>query len=193
MTPDDVEALLLEHGAARPPDGPDGAAETWEARERRVALLVPVLSTCQAAWASRPEELHALAQKLGDGSRDGECPPQSGTRRDCPPADTRTVAWRRPFGESGLLELFLRILAGDRLGQGLKVHALRLVGNSCADTDENRARVVAGNLLASVTRQLADDTLIPFTVPVLYNILVDYGKPPKKKKKKSLVPSPRPR
>lgn len=74
------------------------------------------------------------------------------------------------------MEFFLGALAVDGLRQGLQVHSLRLVGNSCADTDENRARVVQGNHLAAVIRHLRDESLTPFTVPVLYNILVDYGK-----------------
>ena len=81
-----------------------------------------------------------------------------------------------PFGESGILEFFLSILAEDGLSKGLQVHSLRLAGNSCADTDENRARVVQDNRLESVTRHLQDESLIPFTIPVLYNILVDFGK-----------------
>lgn len=62
------------------------------------------------------------------------------------------------------------------MSHGVKVHTLRIVGNSCADTDENRARVVDGNHLASIMRQLQDEDLIPYTIPVLFNILVDYGK-----------------
>lgn len=74
----------------------------------------------------------------------------------------------------------------------LKIQVLRLVGNSCADTgrflrpvlitrysltgsDENRARVVADNYLLPVIMQLKDTSLLPFAIPVLYNICVDYG------------------
>lgn len=85
-------------------------------------------------------------------------------------------AWRGPLGDSGILDFFLGVLAVDGLRQGLQVHSLRLVGNSCADTDENRAKVVEGNHLASIIRHLEYEKLIPFTIPVLFNILVDYGK-----------------
>ena len=81
------------------------------------------------------------------------------------------------MGDSGLLGFFLGILAVDDLRQGLYVHTLRLIGNSCADTDENRARVVQGDNLPTIIRLLRDMSLIPFTIPVLFNILVDYGKP----------------
>jgi hypothetical protein len=86
-----------------------------------------------------------------------------------------TVAWRGPIGDSGLLDFFLGCLARDTLRQGFYIHALRLIGNSCADTDENRARVVQGNHITSIIRLLQDQSLIPFTIPVLFNILVDYG------------------
>lgn len=80
-----------------------------------------------------------------------------------------------PFGESGLLDFFLGVIAFEPLRPALQLHTLRFIGNSCADEDENRARVVDGNHLSSLVRLLADETLIPFTVPVIYNILVDYG------------------
>lgn len=86
------------------------------------------------------------------------------------------MAWRRPYGESGILELFINAVAMDGLRPGLHLHALRIVGNSCADTDENRARVIQGGHLAALLHRLQDENLIPFTIPVLYNILVDYGK-----------------
>lgn len=85
------------------------------------------------------------------------------------------MAWRGPFGDSGILEFFLRVLAGGALKQGLQIHILRLVGNSCADTDENRARVVQGNHIVTIIDLLQEESLIPFTIPVLFNILVDYG------------------
>lgn len=85
------------------------------------------------------------------------------------------MAWRLPYGDSGILEFFVDVLAGEVLSHNLKIHSLRLVGNSCADTDENRARIVDGSHLATVIRQLQDESVIQYTIPVLYNILVDYG------------------
>lgn len=32
-----------------------------------------------------------------------------------------------------------------------------------------------GNHLAAIINHLQDESLIPFTIPVLFNILVDYG------------------
>ena len=64
----------------------------------------------------------------------------------------------------------------EDLDQGLYLHALRLVGNSCADTDENRARMVQNNRMQAIVRRMSDESLIPVCIPVLYNSMVDYGK-----------------
>ncbi|KAL6892895.1 hypothetical protein HDV57DRAFT_483284 [Trichoderma longibrachiatum] len=154
MAPQEIEEMLRREGSKVSPDQYDESTEPAEARQRRTGLLVPILAACREVWVSEPDELELMVEKLGDGSRD--------------------VAWRGPFGDSGILEFFLRILAGNGLKQGLKIHILRLVGNSCADTDENRARVIQGNHLDTVINLLQDESLIPFTIPVLFNILVDY-------------------
>ncbi|ETS02330.1 hypothetical protein M419DRAFT_129392 [Trichoderma reesei RUT C-30] len=154
MAPHEIEEMLRREGSKVSPDQYDESTEPAEARQRRTGLLVPILAACREVWVSEPDELELMVEKLGDGSRD--------------------VAWRGPFGDSGILEFFLRILAGNGLKQGLKIHILRLVGNSCADTDENRARVIQGNHLDTVINLLQDESLIPFTIPVLFNILVDY-------------------
>jgi hypothetical protein len=89
-----------------------------------------------------------------------------------------TVAWRAPYGDSGILAFFLDVIAADTMRAALLRHTLRVIGNSCADTDANRARVVEGNNLPSIIRRVQDEAFVPFTVPVLYNILVDYGEHP---------------
>lgn len=87
------------------------------------------------------------------------------------------VAWRIPYGDSGILEFFLDVLASDeQQSHGVKVQALRVTGNSCADTDQNRARVVEGKYIISFINHLQDKSLVPYLIPVLYNVLVDYGK-----------------
>ncbi|KAL7962194.1 hypothetical protein V8C34DRAFT_271059 [Trichoderma compactum] len=155
MAPREIEEMLLREGSKVSPDKYDETTEPVDARQRRTELLIPLLAACREVWTSHSQEdLELMAEKLGDGSRD--------------------VAWRGPFGDSGILEFFLRVLASGPLEQGLKIHILRLVGNSCADTDENRARVIQGNHLVTVINHLQDESLIPFTIPVLFNILVDY-------------------
>jgi hypothetical protein len=74
------------------------------------------------------------------------------------------------------------------------IHVLRLIGNSCADTgtvicvvfkalslsanelaDENREIVVSKNYLPSIIALINETPLLPFVIPVLFNICVDYG------------------
>ena len=47
------------------------------------------------------------------------------------------AAWRLPIGDSGILDFFLSIIAIENLRLSLRVHALRLIGNSCADTGKS--------------------------------------------------------
>ncbi|KFH47447.1 Rap1 GTPase-GDP dissociation stimulator 1-B-like protein [Hapsidospora chrysogenum ATCC 11550] len=154
MSVDDIAALLSREGSGLTPDEYDESVEQEGARTRRTELLGPVLETCQQLWDTGNEELDIVSEKLGDGSRD--------------------AAWRAPYGDSGILAFFLDVIAADTVRPALLRHTLRVIGNSCADTDANRARVVEGNHLPSIIRRVQDETFVPFTVPVLYNILVDY-------------------
>ncbi|KAK1990028.1 GTP binding protein [Colletotrichum falcatum] len=151
LTPDAIANLL-----SAPADPPSQD----QARAHRTALLGDVLFTAQKLRDAGSEEIDSLAEKLGDGSRD--------------------ASWRLPLGDSGLLDFFLSIIVSSSssshgLRPALRRHMLRLIGNSCADTDENRQRVVASNALPVIIGFLADDDAsLPFAVPVLYNVLVDY-------------------
>jgi hypothetical protein len=49
-------------------------------------------------------------------------------------SDKLLAKWRIPLGDSGVLDFFLDILKGHDLRYTLKIHVLRLIGNSCADT-----------------------------------------------------------
>lgn len=85
------------------------------------------------------------------------------------------VFWRRAYGESGLVDLFLEVLGAEDASQALKIQALRIIGNSCAETDENRARLVQDDRLLYISNLLGANAFLQFTVAVLYNSLVDYG------------------
>ncbi|KPM34383.1 hypothetical protein AK830_g12191 [Neonectria ditissima] len=154
MSSEDITALLQREGSGLSPDAYDETTQPAGARQQRTELLASTLEACRQAVQLDQSQLEAIAKSLGDGSRD--------------------VAWRLPYGDSGILNFFLEILAAEGVSHGIKVHALRIVGNSCADTDENRGRVVEGNHLVSIIRHLQDEDLIPYAIPVLYNILVDY-------------------
>ncbi|KAG6232103.1 hypothetical protein E4U26_005977 [Claviceps purpurea] len=154
MSAHQVAVLLQEHGSSRGPSDAGDAPDTNASRRQRTDLLAAVLSSCRALWSTKSEELDSVAEALGDGSRD--------------------VAWRLPYGDAGILEFFVALLAEGHLRQKLHIHALRLIGNACADTNENRARLVEQSRLLSVTKHVADESLLPFNIPVLYNVLVDY-------------------
>lgn len=49
------------------------------------------------------------------------------------------ASWRQVIGDSGLLGFFLSIIANQDLRLPLKIHTLRLIGNSCADTGKDAA------------------------------------------------------
>ncbi|KAM0351931.1 hypothetical protein ACHAPU_002447 [Fusarium lateritium] len=152
VTPQDIIVLLQQEGSGVSPEAYDTTNETQDAVSKRTKLLSPILETLKS---QDPASLEAVAKALGDGSRD--------------------VAWRIPYGDSGILEFFLDILASDeQQSHGVKVQALRITGNSCADTDQNRARVVEGKYIVSFINHLQDKSLVPYLIPVLYNVLVDY-------------------
>ncbi|KFA71623.1 hypothetical protein S40288_03677 [Stachybotrys chartarum IBT 40288] len=150
----DIATLLQREGSGVSAEDYDETSQPDDARQRRTELLRPVLASCEQARFAPSGDIDLIAEKLGDGSRD--------------------AAWRLPFGDSGILDFFLQQITMGGMRQGLHIHALRIIGNSCADTDENRARVVEGDFLAPIIRDLDMESLIPFSIPVLFNILVDY-------------------
>ncbi|KAH8196404.1 hypothetical protein TruAng_009420 [Truncatella angustata] len=162
MTPEDVQKLFerstqpvqpLRAGSTTDDEDDEVSLSDGE-RSRRVEQLKQVLSTLGMLVDSESVQLDALAQKVGDGSRD--------------------ASWRLPLGQSGVLDFFLELVGRTGLRQATTIHALRVIGNSCADTDENRARVVASNCMPKIVNLLNDDSILGFVIPVLFNICVDY-------------------
>ncbi|KAK1839145.1 GTP binding protein, partial [Colletotrichum chrysophilum] len=145
---DAIEHILADASSWANPGAED------QGRAHRTALLGNVFSTAQHMWHAGSQEIDVVAEKLGDGSRD--------------------ASWRLPYGDSGIVDLFLKIVTTPNLRPALKKHTLRIIGNSCADTDENRARVISSGALPAIIGLLNDDDVLPFTISVLYNILVDY-------------------
>ncbi|EGX91159.1 Armadillo-type fold domain containing protein [Cordyceps militaris CM01] len=154
MTPQDIADLLQREGRGESTGEYDATLEEEHVVQRRTELLAEVLKTCKELRASDQIQLEVAAEKLGDGSRD--------------------EAWRLPYGDSGILSFFLEELAKDDISNKLKIHSLRIVGNSCADINKNRALMVENGRLEAVIRQLRDESVVQFTIPVLYNVMVDY-------------------
>ncbi|KAL8765299.1 MAG: hypothetical protein Q9209_007574 [Squamulea sp. 1 TL-2023] len=83
-------------------------------------------------------------------------------------------SWRLPFGQSGLLALFLRIQTIERVENGILVQALKFIGNTCADTDTNRELAISPEYLPSLIRRVENHKIAKTIVPVVYNICNDY-------------------
>ncbi|OTB10622.1 hypothetical protein K445DRAFT_69934 [Daldinia sp. EC12] len=122
-----------------------------EDEESRVQALKQLLSTVEKLQETKSSELQTLAEQVGNGK-----------------------PWRIPLGRSGLLDFFLSLIKEDELDPDLVAHALRVTGNSCADQNENRQRVVDSGCLSQLVKLLTHDSLLRFAIPVLFNICVDY-------------------
>ncbi|GJD01277.1 GTP binding protein [Colletotrichum higginsianum] len=128
----------------------------------------PGLILAKQLWNVGSEELDAVAEKLGDGSRDGEEFLRVIQEKKRVADISAVASWRRPLGDSGILDFFLSIVATQGLRPDLKKHMLRLIGNSCADTGCRLGRPRPHHRIPRRRRRFH------FAVPVLYNILVDY-------------------
>ncbi|KAJ5096233.1 hypothetical protein NUU61_005589 [Penicillium alfredii] len=122
---------------------------------RDIGALHGVRDILYKLWSANSEYLAQAAEILANGSRD--------------------PSWRAPFGQSGILKFFLNIVSSkDIVDTTLLLHSLRLVGNSCADTDENREIVVKDNYTLAIIRHFLDSELVFVAIPVLYNICMDF-------------------
>ncbi|OJJ46349.1 hypothetical protein ASPZODRAFT_151918 [Penicilliopsis zonata CBS 506.65] len=88
---------------------------------------------------------------------------------------SRDPSYRILYGQSGLLQFFLQLIASkEHVENEVLLHSLRLVGNSCADTDSNREIVVKSEYTVAIVRHLLNSELIRVAIPVIYNICMDY-------------------
>ncbi|KAK0616763.1 hypothetical protein B0T14DRAFT_546876 [Immersiella caudata] len=126
----------------------------------RADSLKRALTAAEKAWLDGSHDSLALvAEKVADAARD--------------------PSWRLPVGDSGLLNFFLStVISSEGLTVPLKKQSLRVIGNACAECDENKARVVeSGKLRTSLVDLLEDDdALLPFAISVIYNICIEYEK-----------------
>ncbi|PYH97480.1 ubiquinone biosynthesis protein [Aspergillus ellipticus CBS 707.79] len=89
---------------------------------------------------------------------------------------SRNSLWRIPYGQAGILDFFLQLIASkETIDSGLLLHAFRLIGNSCADTNDNRDRVVKYNYTSVIVQHSNNLDIIQVVIPVLYNICIDYA------------------
>ncbi|KAI0139164.1 ARM repeat-containing protein [Hypoxylon sp. NC0597] len=137
-----------------PDDIQDLFKNTPDDEESKTQALKQILCLAEKLREIKSPELEVLAEKVGIQSRE--------------------EPWRIPLGRSGLLGFFLSLIKDDGLDRGLAAYALRIVGNSCADQDENRQRVVDSGLMPRLVELLGHDSLLQLAIPVLFNICVDY-------------------
>lgn len=116
---DAVRKLFVEEhsekGVVKQEEAEEEVGEVDQAdQQRRTEKLKGITMSLDRLWWAGQEELAKATELLADGSRDAR--------------------WRIPYGSSGLLDAFLIIIASPDIITTLRVHALRLIGNSCADT-----------------------------------------------------------
>ncbi|KAJ5770807.1 uncharacterized protein N7511_002858 [Penicillium nucicola] len=131
------------------------ADATMKRGRRDAETLQSVVDTLNKLWNCNSEYLVQATEIIANGSRD--------------------PSWRASFGQSGILKFFLDVISlKDEVDTNLLLHSLRVIGNSCADTDENRDIVVKGNYTLAIIRYFLDPELVFIAIPVIYNICMDY-------------------
>ncbi|OAX78332.1 hypothetical protein ACJ72_07362 [Emergomyces africanus] len=141
----DVQGLLKALGEAD-----ENARRGW----RNSNALKGVRDNLDLLWRSGSDYMVQAAEVLANGSRD--------------------PAWRVAYGQSGILDFFLRVIATDDVDDDILLHSLRLIGNSCADTNENRQLVVDKNYTLPIIKLFCNPTVVHVAIPVIYNICVDF-------------------
>lgn len=108
-----------------------------------VDFLEHVRAALDQLWDGGSRYMTAATTVLADASREGMLCYFRYPKTAWSSADPDPVRWRRPFGESGVLDFYLGVLAISATEHSLMLQALRLVGNSCADTGTSALRSYA--------------------------------------------------
>ncbi|KGQ01077.1 hypothetical protein PAAG_12202 [Paracoccidioides lutzii Pb01] len=132
-------------------DEVDGEARCGQ---RNLNILKGVVDKLGLLWRSGSTYMTRSAEVLANGCRD--------------------PSWRVPYGQSGILEFFLRIIATNNVDDDILLHSLRLIGNSCADTNENRQLVVEKNYTLPIIKLFRNPAVLHVAIPVIYNICTDF-------------------
>ncbi|KKZ63048.1 hypothetical protein EMCG_02549 [[Emmonsia] crescens] len=141
----DVKGLLNALGEAN---------EDARLGQRNMNTLKGVRDNLGLLWRSGSDYMVQAAEVLANGSRD--------------------PAWRGAYGQTGILDFFLRVIATDDVEDDILLHSLRLIGNSCADTDENRQLVIDKNYTFPIIKLFQNPAVVHVAIPVIYNICVDF-------------------
>lgn len=144
-----------------------------------VSRLQPALEALKTA--KQPEELVEASSEIWLASRNGTLSPGrfNYTMKVWKLMDMQSLEdWRLPIGESGILTFFHDLLVDETFSKHtpLKLNALKILGNSCADRDANRQRLVdhpAG--IAPFVKAIEDKETWFIATIVLSNIITDFG------------------
>lgn len=88
---------------------------------------------------------------------------------------SREEEWRTPIGEAQILTFFQGVLSSSYKEDDICLHSLRLIGNCCADNDQNRQRVIDHpESLIPILECIKNVDLQKVGLMVLHNICLDY-------------------
>ncbi|KFY09108.1 hypothetical protein V492_05621 [Pseudogymnoascus sp. VKM F-4246] len=107
-----------------------------EDQQLRTDRLRGITLSLDQLWWSGQVYMAAAAEKLADGSRD--------------------YRWRIPMGNAGLLDAFLMIVATEGIQNSLMIHVLRLIGNTCADTEPAQKQASEFNISKALVQFISD-------------------------------------
>ena len=98
---------------------------------------------------------------------------------------SRDPAQREAIGLSGLLEYCLEVLARPEQAS-IHMQALRVIANSCADTDCNRDRVIATPFIQAIFDKLSSQETAEMALITLHNISLDHERAQTRLREKGL-------
>ncbi|KAI5295514.1 hypothetical protein KEM52_001176 [Ascosphaera acerosa] len=148
------EICAIETSIRRAFEHAGGKGEQLTAEVRR-GLCAGVEEGLRRLWASASGGLEEASQTIAVASRDER--------------------WRPAFGEAGILDFYLGLLATDALPESVLAPCLRIVNNTCADMPQNRDHLLKGHYDLALLRLLDDDRLRDMVLVVLSNICCEFG------------------
>ncbi|KAI5286548.1 hypothetical protein KEM54_006687 [Ascosphaera aggregata] len=88
---------------------------------------------------------------------------------------SRDESWRSAFGESGILDFYLRLLATEGLQEDILTCALKIASNTCAEMPDNRCRLLQGNYDFALLKLLDNKSLCGIVLVVIFNLCCEFG------------------
>jgi hypothetical protein len=102
-------------------------------RKRGLEDLKGILAILDQLWQCKSKHMAQAAELLANKSRDRKTVVLYHGVSNQMLMRLFQASWRMPYGQAGILEFFLRIVASQDVADDVLLHSLRLIGNSCAD------------------------------------------------------------